>query len=95
MTSSAAHKPRNGDDNANLDDLLADAERTVERLRAELTARQQVRTEQELSAAQHAEIDRLADHLANAQVHWGQVRSFFEAALAELTEPDDDAHRDP
>lgn len=80
----------NGDETS-LDELLADAERTVERLRQELAQRQQVRAEKELTAAQHAEIDRLAEHLANAQVHWGQVRSFFAAAVAELVVPESGA----
>ena len=76
-----------GTDEARIQALLAEAERTVEELRAELSARQRLRARKEVTAAQHAEIDRLAEHLANAQVHWGQVRSFFEAALDELREP--------
>lgn len=74
-------------DEAGLNELLADAERTVEKLRAELAERQRVRAQKELTAAQHAEIERLAEHLANAQVHWGQVRTFFQAALDELRDP--------
>ncbi|MGC0271437.1 hypothetical protein ACO0LV_00375 [Pseudactinotalea sp. Z1739] len=89
MAPSPLPQPRhsNGDE-ASLNELLAEAERTVERLRQELAQRQQVRAEKELTAAQHAEIDRLTEHLANAQVHWGQVRSFFAAAMAELVEPE-------
>lgn len=71
-------------DDAALTDLLADAERTVSLLREELAARQRRRAHDQRTAAQHAEVDRLAEHLANAQVHWGHVRSFLEAALAEL-----------
>lgn len=84
----APQHPASGDEEG-LNELLADAERTVEKLRAELAERQRIRERKELTAAQHAEIDRLAEHLANAQVHWGQVRSFFEAALAELRDPED------
>lgn len=86
--SSLQQSPHGNGDEASLNELLADAERTVERLRDELAQRQRVRAEKELTAAQHAEIDRLAEHLANAQVHWGQVRSFFAAAVAELVEPE-------
>ncbi|HLS24802.1 MAG TPA: hypothetical protein VK063_02895 [Beutenbergiaceae bacterium] len=73
-----------GTDEASILELLADAERTVALLREELTERQRARARAERTAAQHAEVDRLAEHLANAQVHWGHVRSFLEAAVAEL-----------
>lgn len=67
--------------------LLADAETTVAKLRRELDgARSRQLTEREI-LEQHAEIDELRDHLAAAQLHWGEVREFFEAALRQLVEP--------
>lgn len=67
-----------------LEEMLADAERTVARLRKELEARGAGAVDIEANAAQHAEIDRLAEHLSRAQVHWGEVRAFFEEAISEL-----------
>lgn len=57
--------------------LLAEAEATVERLNGEIRRRQQDESE----IAQHAEIDRLAEHLQKAQINWQQVFEFFESAI--------------
>ncbi len=58
--------------------LMAETEDTVNRLRAELAERRQ-------HAAQHAEIERLEHHLAEATVNWSKVKEFFEEVLRELT----------
>ncbi|UFU03868.1 hypothetical protein LQF12_04465 [Ruania suaedae] len=58
--------------------LMAETEETVNRLRAELAERRQ-------HEAQHAEIERLEHHLAEATVNWTKVKEFFEEALRELT----------
>lgn len=68
-----------------LERLLADAESTVASLRRELDGARNRREREAMIRAQHEEIDRLQDHLAEAQVHWGAVREFFEAALRELS----------
>ncbi|UFU05645.1 hypothetical protein [Ruania halotolerans] len=57
--------------------LLAETEATVSQLRAELERRQH--------QAQHAEIERLEHHLAEATVNWSKVKDFFDEALRELT----------
>lgn len=79
--------------------LMTETEETVNRLRAELAERRQ-------HAAQHAEIERLEQHLAEATVNWSKVKEFFEEVLRELTgrrpaatdeepsRPDDDAQPD-
>lgn len=64
-------------------------------LRAELERARAVRSERRELAAQHAEIDRLEEHLSGAQVHWGQVRDFFRAALAEVSPRDSDRGSEP
>lgn len=69
-----------------LEDLLSDAEATVLRLREELSLRRGELAQIERRAEQHHEIDRLREHLAEAQVHWGRVHGFVEAALNELRE---------
>ncbi|WP_200837610.1 hypothetical protein [Ruania rhizosphaerae] len=58
--------------------LMAETEATVNRLRAELAERRQ-------HEAQHAEIERLEHHLAEATVNWSKVKEFFEEVLRELT----------
>ncbi|QNG20222.1 hypothetical protein G4H71_13260 [Rhodococcus triatomae] len=60
-----------------LERSLADAEDTVALLRRELASRRTHRL-------QHAEIDRLAEHLANSRVRWHEVRVFFEEAFREV-----------
>lgn len=77
-----AHEPDSVD--RELEELLADAESTVSRLRRELELRRGTPPTEPEARAQHAEIDRLREHLAQAQVHWDEVRAFFEAALQEL-----------
>ena len=67
-----------------LERLLEDAEFTVASLRRELDGARGRREREAMLREQHAEIDRLREHLAEAQVHWGAVREFFEAALREL-----------
>ncbi|WP_293694944.1 hypothetical protein [uncultured Agrococcus sp.] len=76
-----------------LERLLEDAEFTVASLRRELDGARSRREQEAMLRAQHAEIDRLREHLAEAQVHWGAVREFFEAALRELSsdQQDDDS----
>lgn len=70
-----------------LQEMLRDAEDTVARLKAELNSRRSLLDDPGgTEAEQHAEIERLAEHLANAKVHWGEVRAFFEEALRELSE---------
>lgn len=73
-----------------LQEMLSDAERTVARLRHELAARRHA-ARQETTAAQHAEIDRLAEHLDRARIHWSEVRAFFDEALGSLRHPDEHA----
>lgn len=75
---------RGHSEHGELERLLAEAEQTVARLQVELRFRRRQQEEGRL-AAQHAELDRLAEHLSRAQVHWGEVRSFFEAAIGELS----------
>lgn len=67
-----------------LERMLADAESSVSRLRHELASVRSRRVSEAEKAAQHAEIDRLSEHLSQAQVHWSEVWGFFEAALQEL-----------
>lgn len=67
-----------------LERLLEDAEVTVASLRRELDGARNRREQEAMLREQHAEIDRLREHLVEAQVHWGAVREFFEAALREL-----------
>ncbi|RCS61796.1 hypothetical protein [Microbacterium sp. JB110] len=57
--------------------LMAETEETVTRLRAELAERRQ-------HEAQHAEIERLEHHLAEATVNWAKVKEFFEEVLRDL-----------
>lgn len=67
-----------------LERLLSEAESTVASLRRELAELQRRKLTEAEVAGQHAEIDRLAEHLGAAQVHWNEVRAFFEAALQQL-----------
>ncbi|AEF39031.1 hypothetical protein [Hoyosella subflava] len=60
-----------------LEQLLEEAEATVVRLRRELHSRREF-------AAQHAEIDKLDEHMAHARVQWSEVRAFFEDVLSQL-----------
>ncbi len=57
--------------------VLADADAASAGLRAEIAR-------QRLQQAQHAEIERLEEHLASAVVRWDEVRSFFDHVLHEL-----------
>lgn len=84
MTEPGRRAPDDRSVDQQLEEMLADAERTVARLRKELEARRSAPMDIESNAAQHAEIDRLAEHLSHAQVHWGEVRAFFEEAISEL-----------
>ncbi|SED65855.1 hypothetical protein [Ruania alba] len=78
-SSEEADAPRSLDEiDAALVRLISETEETVCRLRAELAERR-------LHQAQHAEIERLEHHLAEATVSWSKVREFFEEALQELT----------
>lgn len=86
------HQDRVVDDE--LEDLLAQAEERVERLRSEL----ELDREQNL-AAQQSEMARFAEHLENAQVNWQLVREFFRSAIEEHRAgapwgrtPDPDSH---
>lgn len=63
---------------ADLVEMLADAEAQVQRLKGEIERRRR-----DQYRAQHEEIDRLAEHLEKAQVNWQQVREFFESAISE------------
>lgn len=80
-----------------LEEMLVDAEQTVARLRHELATRRRS-AELELTAAQHAEVNRLAEHLDRARIHWSEVRAFFDEALGELrhheAQPEADAARE-
>jgi hypothetical protein len=60
-----------------LERIVAEAEAKLAEVRRELAARR-------LHAAQHAEIDRLEEHLANATVRWSEVRGFFDDVLDQL-----------
>lgn len=77
-----------------LERLLADAETTVASLRHELNEARVRRVREDEINAQREEIGRLAEHFAEAQVHWGAVREFFEAALQELHLSGDDERND-
>ncbi len=72
-----------------LEQILTDAERVLAELRTALAEQRQL-------ARQHAEIDRLPEHLANTTVRWGQVRVFLQEMLDELRQrrsPHDGGHR--
>ncbi len=64
-----------------LAEIVREAEARVAELRRQLEQRR-------LEAAQHAEVDRLAEHLAQATVRWPEVRGFFDDVLDELRGPD-------
>lgn len=66
-----------------LEILLHEAETTVAALRAELRRRKE-QAQQDNLAAQHLEIDRLAEHLENATVRWKEVKDFFVKLTMEL-----------
>lgn len=85
---------RPSDVNIEIERLLAEAESAVTSLQAELE-RARADRDQARQAAQHAEVDRLDEHLTNAQVHWGQVRGFFRAALAEVRMDDGASYGSP
>lgn len=57
--------------------LIAETEATVTRLQSELAERR-------ANQAQHAEIERLEHHLAEATVNWAKVRAYFEEVLHDL-----------
>lgn len=63
-----------------LEQILREAEARVAELRRELE-------QHRLQAAQHAEIDRLAEHLAQATVRWTEVRGFLDEVITELRAP--------
>ncbi|GAB97174.1 hypothetical protein BJY21_003709 [Kineosphaera limosa] len=70
-----------------LEEMLRDAEETVAQLKAELAARKAcARDHGGTWEEQHEEIAKLSEHLANAKVHWGEVRAFFQEALRELAD---------
>lgn len=76
---------------AEVEALIADAERTLADIRRQLAEHRdrvdqeaEQDTELEQLAAQHAEIDRLAEHLELARVNWGQVRAFFQEVVDQL-----------
>jgi hypothetical protein len=60
-----------------LERIVAEAEAKLAEVRRELAERRR-------QEAQHAEIDRLEEHLANATVRWGEVRDFFDDVLDQL-----------
>ncbi|MFD1716203.1 hypothetical protein [Georgenia deserti] len=60
-----------------LEEILREAESSISALRKELA-------EQRLRARQHAEIDRLEEHLASTRVRWSEVRAFFDEVIDEL-----------
>lgn len=66
-----------------LETLLHEAETTVAALRAELRRRKEQEQRDNL-AAQHLEIDKLAEHLENATVRWNEVKDFFVKLTTEL-----------
>ncbi len=74
---------------ARLEDLLADAELTVAHLQFELQEARRARAGKEDQAAQHEEVDRLQFHLAQAQVHWSEVREFFANVLGDRADEAD------
>ncbi|CAN3126780.1 hypothetical protein ACNUDN_02695 [Mycobacterium sp. smrl_JER01] len=61
-----------------LQQMLREAEETVAQLKDALRARRNL-------SAQHAEIDRLEEHLANARVRWTEVRQFLNIVWREIT----------
>ncbi len=63
-----------------LEQILREAEARVAELRRQLE-------QHRLEAAQHAEVDRLAEHLAQATVRWTEVRGFFDEVITELRAP--------
>lgn len=60
-----------------LEEVLADTERTIAELRAELAAARR-------REAQHEAVEQLEEHLAAATVRWADVRAFFQQVLDEL-----------
>lgn len=79
-------QPHDGDHfDRELEKLLSEAEETVVRVRRVLESRRE-------NAAQHAEIDRLEEHMAATRVRWAEVRNFFETVLREFVSRDG---RDP
>lgn len=66
-----------------LEELLQEAESMVAQLRTELNRRRSQQREMDL-AEQHAEIARLSQHLADAQVRWADVRGFLQEMITEL-----------
>jgi hypothetical protein len=63
-----------------LAELVREAEAKLDEVRRELAERRE-------QDAQHAEIDRLAEHLAQTTVRWGEVRGFFDEVITELRAP--------
>jgi hypothetical protein len=61
---------------AALTKLMEETEATLSSLRAELKLREE--------SAQHREIDRLEEHMANAQVSLKSIKEFFELVLKEI-----------
>lgn len=81
--SAATTSSSNFDPDDSLIQLLAEAEERVDQLRGELERRKDERLRHGTEYEQHAEIDRLAEHLENAQVNWHHVRQFFRSAIDE------------
>ncbi|UXA18563.1 hypothetical protein [Mycobacterium sp. SMC-4] len=77
-TMSNDHHPCPDDIDRELEEMLSEAEETVTRLRDALQARRE-------HGAQHAEIDRLEEHMANARVSWREVRNFLDIVWREIT----------
>lgn len=74
----------NADFEAHLEAMLAETEETARELRVELRELRSQREEGARRAAQHAEIERLEEHLAQTRVDWAKVRQFLEEAVREL-----------
>lgn len=77
-TMSNDHDAPRDDLDRELEEMLAEAEQTVAQLRHALQTRREY-------GAQHAEIDRLEEHMANARVSWREVRNFLEIVWREIT----------
>lgn len=74
-----------------LEEMLIDAEQTATRLRQELARRRAQRVAAHEEALQHAEIERLEEHLERSKVQWREVRAFLEEALREWVDEKDEA----
>lgn len=68
---------------ADLEDMLTELEQQVSELGAELARRHRELRRAQDQAAQHAQIERLGEHLVAAQVNWQKVLEFFRSAIKE------------